>query len=346
MYESYYGLSAKPFRLRPDPHFFFGSKGHKRAMAYLEYGLSQGEGFIVITGEVGAGKTTLVRNMLNTLSSQQIVAAHIVNTALNSEDTLRMVLSAFGLPSEDASKSALLTRLEAFLRACDQQGRRALLVVDEAQNLTPRTVEELRMLSNFQTDDKSLLQTFLLGQPEFRVTLHSPDMQQLRQRVIATYHLGPMDAQETQAYIEHRLHTVGWNNDPVFTTEAHAAIYAFSGGIPRMTNALCDRLLLMGFLEELHEFTGGHVEEVIKDIATEFKAPPEPAKVQVDEADMAVVNAAYPDGMDERMMRLERSMGSVLNILKKIVAAPAAGAAVFGSGAGAGSSSATQDNNE
>jgi putative secretion ATPase (PEP-CTERM system associated) len=320
MYESYYGLSAKPFRLRPDPHFFFGSKGHKRAMAYLEYGLSQGEGFIVITGEVGAGKTTLVRNMLNTLSSQQIVAAHIVNTALNSEDTLRMVLSAFGLPSEDASKSALLTRLEQFLRACDQQGKRALLVVDEAQNLTPRTVEELRMLSNFQTDDKSLLQTFLLGQPEFRATLHSPDMQQLRQRVIATYHLGPMDALETQSYIEHRLHTVGWNNDPAFTAAAHAAIYEYSGGIPRMTNALCDRLMLMGFLEELHEFTDRHVDEVIKDISAEFQAPQ--TDKQSDAAELAAVAAAYPDGMDERMMRLEKSVVSVLNILKKIVATP------------------------
>jgi putative secretion ATPase (PEP-CTERM system associated) len=320
MYESYYGLSAKPFRLRPDPHFFFGSKGHKRAMAYLEYGLSQGEGFIVITGEVGAGKTTLVRNMLTTLSSQQIVAAHIVNTHLNSDDTLRMVLSAFGLPSEDASKSALLTRLEQFLRACDQQGKRALLVVDEAQNLTPRTVEELRMLSNFQTDDKSLLQTFLLGQPEFRATLHSPDMQQLRQRVIATYHLGPMDALETQSYIEHRLHTVGWNNDPAFTAAAHAAIYEYSGGIPRMTNALCDRLMLMGFLEELHEFTDRHVDEVIKDISAEFQAPQ--TDKQSDAAELAAVAAAYPDGMDERMMRLEKSVVSVLNILKKIVATP------------------------
>lgn len=324
MYESYYGLSAKPFRLRPDPHFFFGSKGHKRAMAYLEYGLAQGEGFIVITGEVGAGKTTLVRNMLNTLSSQQIVAAHIVNTALNSEDTLRIVLAAFGLPSEDASKSALLKRLESFLRACDQQGRRALLVVDEAQNLTQRTVEELRMLSNFQADDRSLLQTFLIGQPEFRATLHSPDMQQLRQRVTATYHLGPMDMQETQAYIEHRLRMVGWNNDPSFTPGAHAAIFEYSGGIPRMTNALCDRLLLMGFLEELHELTASHVEEVVRDIDAEFQAPPEPAKVVVDEADIAAVNAAYPEGIEERVMRLERSVVSVLNVLKKIVTAPAA----------------------
>src|SRR5699024_10877731 len=160
MYEHYYGLSDKPFRLRPDPHFFYGSKGHKRAMAYLEYGLSHGEGFIVVTGEVGAGKTTLVRNLLNQLPSDQLVAAHLVHTHPDAEDTLRTVVAAFGLPYENASKTAMLARLEQFLRACDQEGKRALLVVDEAQNLTPRAVEELRMLSNFQTDEKSLLQTF------------------------------------------------------------------------------------------------------------------------------------------------------------------------------------------
>ncbi len=215
MYESYYGLSAKPFQLRPDPHFFYGSKGHKRAMAYLEYGLSQGEGFIVITGEVGAGKTTLVRNLLGHLPLDQIIAAHIVNTSLDPEDTLRMVVSSFGLPYEGQSKAELLNRLEQFLRTVDRQGKRALLVVDEAQNLNARTVEELRMLSNFQTDERSLLQTFLLGQPEFRATLHSPGMQQLRQRVIASYHLGPMDAAETRAYVEHRLATVGWQGDAV-----------------------------------------------------------------------------------------------------------------------------------
>ena len=325
MYETYYGLSAKPFRLRPDPHFFYGSKGHKRAMAYLDYGLSQGEGFIVITGEVGAGKTTLVRNLLNNLPSEQIVAAHIVNTHLDSDDTLRMVVSAFGLEYENVSKADLLTRLEQFLRAVDQEGRRALLIVDEAQNLTPRTVEELRMLSNFQTDDRSLLQTFLLGQPEFRTTLHSAGMQQLRQRVIASYHLGPMDAAETQAYIEHRLTTVGWNGDPSFSSGAHAAIFAYTGGIPRKTNTLCDRLMLMGYLEELHAFTEDDVNTVIRDIDEEFELPPGTAEALA--ADRAEPIAAEPAGsggqMDERMMRLEKSIVSVLSILKKIVATPA-----------------------
>jgi general secretion pathway protein A len=325
MYETFYGLSAKPFRLRPDPHFFYGSKGHKRAMAYLDYGLSQGEGFIVITGEIGAGKTTLVRNLLNNLPSEQIIAAHIVNTNLDSDDTLRMVVSAFGLPYENVSKPDLLTRLEQFLRAADQQGKRALLIVDEAQNLTARTVEELRMLSNFQTDEKSLLQTFLLGQPEFRTTLHSASMQQLRQRVIASYHLGPMDAAETQAYIEHRLRTVGWNGDPSFSAGAHTAIFGYTGGIPRKTNTLCDRLLLMGFLEEMHAFGEDDVNEVIRDIDEEFQLPRGAADAA--HAEAAEPMPAEPAGsggqMDERMMRLEKSIVSVLSILKKIVATSA-----------------------
>jgi putative secretion ATPase (PEP-CTERM system associated) len=331
MYESYYGLSDKPFRLRPDPHFFFGSKGHKRAMAYLEYGLAQGEGFIVITGEVGAGKTTLVRNLFRQLESDRIVAAHIVNTHVNADDILRGVVAAFGLPFEDsASKTTLLARLESFLRDCDRAGKRALLVVDEAQNLTPRVVEELRMLSNFQSDDKPLLQTFLLGQPEFRATLHNPGMQQLRQRVIATYHLGPMDELETQAYIEHRLLTVGWKGDPSFTPAAFAAIYEFTGGIPRKTNHLCDRLLLMGFLEEMHAFTDADIDTVIRDIQQEFEPPSATQAAAAPLADQAGFDAEstvfanqYPAVLDERMLRLERSMGSVLSILKRIVSTPA-----------------------
>ena len=323
MYEQYYGFSAKPFQLKPDPNFFFGSKGHKRAMAYLEYGLSQGEGFIVITGEVGAGKTTLVRNLFRKVKSEKILAAQIVNTHLNSDDTLRMVAAAFGLPYEDASKAALLTRLEQFLRACDQQGKRALLVVDEAQNLSPRTVEELRMLSNFQTDDKSLLQTFLLGQPEFRKTLLSSDMQQLRQRVIATYHLGPMDATETRAYIEHRLNTVGWRGDPSVSEGAFAAIYDYSGGIPRKINTLCDRLFLMGYLEEIHDFRSSEVNEVIGDIQQEFNLPASEVEAQntsyLTEIEKGTDTPPNLENMDERLSKMEKSVISVLDLLRQIL---------------------------
>lgn len=321
MYAPYYGFRVKPFQLRPDPSFFFGSKGHKRAMAYLEYGLSQGEGFIVITGEVGAGKTTLVRNLFRTLESENILAAQIVNTHLDSDDTLRMVAAAFGLPYENSGKASLLIGLEEFFRKCDQQGKRALLVVDEAQNLSPRTVEELRMLSNFQTDDKPLLQTFLLGQPEFRRTLLSGDMQQLRQRVTATYHLGPMDLSETQSYIEHRLSTAGWSGDPSFDESAFAAIYDYTGGIPRKINTLCDRLLLMGCLEKLHEFGESEVDEVIRDIQQEFDLPTDGIQVEADIAaglNRAEVLASL-ENMDNRIATLEGSVVSLLELLKQIL---------------------------
>lgn len=270
MYEAFYGLMANPFQLKPDPHFFFGSKGHKRAMAYLEYGVSRGEGFIVVTGEVGAGKTTLMRNLFQKLDSNKIRAAQIVNTCLEPDDVLRSVAAAFGLPYESAGKTTLLSRMELFLRQADQQGRRALLVVDEAQNLAPRAVEELRMLSNFQTNEKCLMQIFLLGQPEFRQTLLSPDMEQLRQRVIAAYHLGPLDHLETCAYIQHRLRTAGWQNDPQITDAAYSAIHAYTGGIPRKINTLCDRLFLMGALEELHVFDEAELQTVISEVQREF----------------------------------------------------------------------------
>jgi len=324
MYESFYGFNAKPFQLKPDPNFFFGSKGHKRAMAYLEYGLSQGEGFIVITGEVGAGKTTLVRNLFRKLDAKNILAAQLVSTHLGSEDTLRMTAAAFGLPFKDASKADLLTGLEEFLRLCDRQGKRALLVVDEAQNLAPRAVEELRMLSNFQTVDKSLLQTFLLGQPEFRKTLHGGEMEQLRQRVIATYHLGPMDASETRSYIEHRLSTVGWHGDPSFGEEAFAAIYDYTTGIPRKINTLCDRLLLMGCLEELHDFGSSEINEVIRDIQHEFDLPSSGADAQIASATVPgkAETRVSLENMDERLAKMETSVISVLDLLKQILSLP------------------------
>lgn len=324
MYESYYGFSAKPFQLKPDPRFFFGSKGHKRAMAYLEYGISQGEGFIVITGEVGAGKTTLMRNLFCELEADRILAAQIVNTHVGSDDILRLVAAAFGIEYEDASKASLLTRLEQFLRQCDKQGKRALLVVDEAQNLTPRAVEELRMLSNFQTEDRSLLQTFLLGQPEFRRTLLSGEMQQLLQRVIASYHLGPLDLSETQAYIEHRLHTVGWNNDPSLSSQAFQEIFEYTGGIPRKINSLCDRLFLMGYLEEYHIFGEIEVKQVIADIRQEFELPAHistpslhPNKLSEEKE----LSQASLESVDDRLGKMERSIASMIDALKKMLPA-------------------------
>jgi general secretion pathway protein A len=269
MYEAFYNFKAKPFQLSPDPSFFFSSRGHSRAMAYLVYGAHQGEGFIVITGEIGAGKTMLARALARDMASQNLVLAQVVTTSLEADDVVRTVAAAFGLSQED-NKAMLLNRIEQFLLACHKQGKRALLLVDEAQNLPVASLEELRMLSNFTYADKPLLQTFLLGQPEFRKTLQSPELEQLRQRVIASCHLGPMDTEEIGAYIVHRLQTVGWRDDPAFSDDAFDAIFQHTGGIPRKINMLCDRLLLMGRLDEKHAFTGKEVAEVISELKQEF----------------------------------------------------------------------------
>jgi len=269
MYETYYHFQARPFQLSPDPRFFFSSRGHRRAMAYLVYGVHQAEGFLVITGEIGAGKTMLARTLARQLEAQNVVLAQVVSTQLEADDMVRMVAAAFGIPQE-TSKAVLLKKLEQFLLGCQRQGKRALLIVDEAQNLPAGSVEELRMLSNFVYAEKPLLQSFMLGQPEFRRTLQSPQLEQLRQRVIASCHLGPMDAADTEAYIGHRLHTVGWKGDPSFSEDAYAAIHQHTGGIPRKINVLCDRLLLMGHLDEKHALTGKEVAEVIEELQQEF----------------------------------------------------------------------------
>ena len=296
MYEAFYGLTDKPFQLNPDPSFYFGSRQHRRAMAYLEYGLHQNEGFIVVTGEVGAGKTTIVRSLLAKLDPHKVVAAQLVSTQLDAEDTLRLVAAAFGLKTKDVAKSDLLLGLEAFLVSVTTQGKRALLIVDEAQNLTPRAVEELRMLSNFQLETHALLQSFLVGHPEFRRTMQSPHMLQLRQRVIAACHIGPLDAEETRGYIEHRLKHVGWRDKPQFQPEVFPAVHLFTGGIPRRINALCDRLLLSGFIGSKTTFSRTDVDEVAREIREEsFAAPSGSESEGVPATESAPGRAAVPE---------------------------------------------------
>jgi len=289
MYESFYGLNSKPFQLNPDPSFYFGSKQHKRASAYLEYGMHRNEGFIVITGEIGAGKTTIVRGLLDSLDSTKVVAAHLVSTQLDAEDTLRLVAAAFGIRTKDVSKSDVLMTLEAFLINSTRKGQRCLIIVDEAQNLTPRAVEELRMLSNFQFGNHALLQSFLVGQPEFRDILQSPHMQQLRQRVIASCHIGPMDPTETRGYVEHRLKCAGSTGSPTFDDAAYLAIHSASGGVPRRINSLCDRLLLLGFLGGKKDFVAEDVEEVAREIHEETLAP------RFKRAHVSSASASIPD---------------------------------------------------
>jgi general secretion pathway protein A len=273
MYESFYGFTAKPFQLNPDPQFYFDSRQHRRAMSFVEYGLHQGEGFIVITGEVGAGKTMVIRNLLAKLSAQQVLAAKLVSTQLDAQDTLRMVAAAFGVRTKDVAKSELLIALESLLGSHATQGKRCLLIVDEAQNLPVQAVEELRMLSNFQIGARTLLQTFLVGQPEFRVILQQPELRALRQRVVASCHIAPLDAGDTQRYIEHRLRHVGWKDAPVLMPGAFGAIFAASAGIPRRINLLCDRLLLSGFLANDAVVSPEAVNQVAEELESELSCP-------------------------------------------------------------------------
>ncbi len=250
MYEAHYKLSGAPFQLTPDTRFFFGSLGHARAMSHLVYGLAQQEGFIVITGEVGAGKTTLTERLWSQLDHRAYAICRLATTQVSGDDLLRLAVTGFGLADEGADKATLLRRLERFFHDERATGRRCLLVVDEAQNLPVAALEELRMLSNITVDGRSPLQTILLGQPQFRATLARPDLDQLRQRILAAYHLGPLGADETRAYIEHRLRTVGWTGAPAWEDEAFARIHAHTGGVPRRINTLCSRVLLYGALEQ------------------------------------------------------------------------------------------------
>jgi len=276
MFESFYGFSAPPFQLSPDPSFYYESREHATALAYLKFGVYQGEGFIVVTGEIGAGKTTLVRTLLGSLDSQEIVAAQVVNTQLDSVDLLRSVCAAYGVRAEADSKAQLISTLEAFFTAVAASGRRALLVIDEAQNLGLKEIEELRMLSNFQLGKHALLQSFLVGQPELRDMLRSPAMEQLRQRIIASCHLGPMSEEETRFYIEHRLKQVGWTDQPQFEDGSFKLIHGATGGIPRRINLLCNRLLLGAFLGSKPLISAQDVSQTSQDLRAELGVPPGP----------------------------------------------------------------------
>jgi len=287
MYDDHYGLSGRPFQLTPDPRFWFDTATHRKAMAYLGYGLAQGEGFIVITGDVGAGKTTLVGHLMATVDRERLHIVKIVSTQIEADDLLRLVADGLEVDSAGMTKAQLLTAIERGLHAMARSGRRTLLIVDEAQALPVSALEELRMLSNFQAGGHALLQIFLLGQPEFRERLHGSDrLEQLRQRVIAMHHLDPMGPEEVEPYMVHRLSVVGWQGRPRFTPEAFEAIYKGSDGVPRRLNQLAGRVLLFGAIEQLDTIDGGAVASVIADMAGD--APVAKPVLATDRAPMRV----------------------------------------------------------
>ncbi len=270
MFDDFYGLTGKPFQLTPDPAFYFRSITHRKALSYLGYGLGQGEGFVVITGEVGSGKSTLVAHLTGTVDPNQLTVAQIVTSKLDEEEIVHVVAQSFGLEIEGHDKATALGAIEGFLHGEARAGRRCLLIVDESQNLSVAALEELRMLSNFQLGNHPLLQTLLLGQPEFRATLQGHEaLEQLRQRVIAAHHLEAMEPSEIERYVTHRLQCVGWTGNPQFDQRVFAELHAASGGIPRRVNQIANRLLLLGAIEQRTRIDAAMLKTVLDEMHAE-----------------------------------------------------------------------------
>jgi general secretion pathway protein A len=337
MYDEHYGLSGRPFQLTPDSAFWFDTATHRKAMAYLGYGLSQGEGFIVITGAPGAGKTTLVGHLMDNIDRERLNVIRIVTSQVKSEDLLHLVAAGLGSDTTGLAKAQTLAAIEKGLHAVARAGKRTLLIVDEAQALPMDSLEELRMLSNFQAGGYPLLQIFLLGQPEFRELFADPRLEQLRQRVIAMHQLDPMGLEELEPYLVHRLSVVGWNGRPRFEKDAIAAIHRWSGGIPRKVNQLAGRVMLFGAIEQLDSFSGGDVATVIADLDNDtvvagrplaaaanapvqpVEAAPQPAVAAVRDVVSAPADSAALDALAGRIARLEARLEEQDAALRRVL---------------------------
>ena len=246
MYTQFYGLNEKPFSLTPDPRFLFLSESHREALAHLLYGIEQGEGFIAVTGEVGTGKTTLCRALMQRLGPNTEVA-YVFNPIMSGEDLLRAVSIEFGLITEGYTRPDLNYQLNQFLLETSREGRRALLIVDESQNLDPATLEEIRLLSNLETSSSKLIQIVLFGQPELDEMLDSRELRQLRQRITVRWTLSPLNVAETRDYVRHRLRIAAGKECNIFTDKALREVQRRAAGIPRLINVLCDRAMLVGY---------------------------------------------------------------------------------------------------
>ena len=302
MYESHYGLTAKPFSIVPNPEILFLSKNHENALTYLEYGLSEKVGFILLTGEIGAGKTTLIRYMLNKMESQIDIAV-IFNTNFTSDQMFRRILGEFEVPCDTTDKERHLQLLYQFLIDRYAQGRHVLLIIDEAQNLSDAALEDIRMLSNLQTDDRILLQIMLVGQPELKNRLNMSEFQQLAQRIAVNYHITPLDEEQTRHYIGYRISKAGGEPD-LFAPEAIDKIYTHSGGIPRSINLMCDTALVYGFADNLERIDAAVIEKVIKDKVCMSVSKEKP----VGRRFKGVVSGSGGPGIMERIHSLEESL--------------------------------------
>lgn len=320
MYKSFYNLTQNPFQLNANLDFFFNSAGHKRAKAYLRYGLLQGEGFVVVTGIPGTGKTMLVKELFQSLQQDHdIIIGLMVTSQVGAEDTLRMLLSVFKVPFDsNDNKSTLISCLESFFKESAEMGKRVLLVVDEAQNLPKQSIEELRMLSNYEWEGRVIFQIFLVGQEELGQLLYSSGMEQVKQRIVATHHLREIEKDEIEAYILFRLNKAGWQHNPEFTAEVYPEIYKYTKGVPRIINTLCDRLLLYGFLEELSVINLESTKNVINEIQEDYdsiKVEEKPAYNEKSAETATTIDPNLPQ--EQRILALEKKITTLSNSLNK-----------------------------
>jgi len=273
MYEDFYGFREEPFRLSPDSRLCFMHPSYKKAKAYMQYALRRQEGFVMVTGRPGMGKTTLINDLTTELTNQGNLFAALTSTQIQADDLLRLVLLKFGLNGETEHKALLINRLDTFLQTVHREGRRPLLIVDEAQDLTPDALEELRLLTNLQQENQPLLQIFLVGQEELRQTVMNKGLEQLHQRIVAACHLAPLTLDSVEAYIKHRLDHVGWNNSPELSASIYKPIFVHSQGVPRIVNQICSRLLLHGMVEDKYKLGLEDVTEVVDSLNEEQLLP-------------------------------------------------------------------------
>ncbi|GAB3678528.1 ExeA family protein [Salinisphaera aquimarina] len=310
MYEKFYGLRSRPFQLMPDPRLLFESRDHVRALSYLLYGLERNEGFVVITGDVGTGKTLLLQSLLVELSGRNLAVARVAMANLGADSVVPSVAAAFGLPYKDRGKLELLDALVARLQA--RKGKGALLIVDEAQACSVEALEELRALANLQSGGQALMQIALIGQTELRDLLSSATMSHLRQRVVAAHHLQPLADDEVRGYVEHRLRRVEWDGDPAIDGAVYPRVHEWSGGVPRRINMLMDRFLLYGFLEEQHVLTIAELNTVITEFEQELGAHPLVWTNDTSRAgsaeDSSPVAAGRLDALGERLRTMEQAL--------------------------------------
>jgi general secretion pathway protein A len=306
MYQRFFGLRESPFNVNPDPRYLFLTKQIQEALAGLTYGIQTRKGFILLTGEVGTGKTTLLNRLLDWLHGQRVATAFIFNSQLDVEHLFDFILADFEIPCESREKSHVLLRLNHWLLERYRAGETAVLVIDEAQNLSLQVLEEIRLLTNLETSTEKLLQIVLCGQPELEEKLKLPQLRQLRQRITLRCRTAPLSREETFGYIAERLRIAGGNGEPIFSKEAIETVHSYSLGIPRVANLLCEHSLINAYVDHLRPVTASLVEEVAREFQLDEIAPTTPVGIH-SQAQSAMDTQVLIQHLDELIGRLRQA---------------------------------------